>query len=92
MNRYCPLTSNSSDSPVLLIDTHAPLHVLHESACIRIRAGTVLLEALTSITIKNIDDADLYRLTNGAYLLCQDGLDILERIQNRLPVDDQPYP
>jgi len=90
MNRYCPLTNNPSNTPVLLIDTQAPLHLLHEIACTRIRAGTAQLETLTSVTIKNIDDADLYRLTHGAYLLLQDGLDIMERIQNRLPVESRP--
>jgi len=84
---YHPLTTNPSGPPVLLIDTQVPLRLLHETACVRIRAGTALLETLTSVTIRNIDDADLYRLTNGAYLLLQDGLDILDRIQFRLPLE-----
>ncbi|NWB94433.1 hypothetical protein HX882_00835 [Pseudomonas gingeri] len=85
MTMYHPLTTNPIGTPVLLIDTQAPLRLLHETACARIRAGTAQLETLTSVTIRNIDDADLYRLTNGAYLLLQDGLDILDRIQFRLP-------
>ncbi|AZC47810.1 hypothetical protein C4K35_0195 [Pseudomonas chlororaphis subsp. piscium] len=36
------------------------------------------MESLTSVTIKGIEDGDLYRLTNAAYLLLREGVDLLE--------------
>ncbi len=89
MTTYHPLTTNPPATPVLLIDTQAARYACsHETACARIRAGTAQLETLTSVTVRNIDDADLYRLTNGAYpAACRDGLDILDRIQFRLPLE-----
>lgn len=46
MNRYMPLTGHDSTVPALLIDTQAPLDVLHDAAVYRIRAVTQLLENL----------------------------------------------
>jgi len=53
---------------------------LFEDACFRIRAATSLLETLTSATVKNTNDADLYRLILPVYVLLQDGLDTLDQI------------
>ncbi|MCS3415948.1 hypothetical protein M2399_000054 [Pseudomonas sp. BIGb0450] len=38
-----PLTGHDCTVPALLIDTHAPLDVLHDAAVYRIRAVTQLL-------------------------------------------------
>ena len=46
MNRYMPLTGHDSTVPALLIDTQAPLDVLHDAAVHRIQAVTQLLENL----------------------------------------------
>lgn len=46
MNRYMPLTGHDCTVPALLIDTQAPLDVLHDAAVHRIRAVTQLLENL----------------------------------------------
>ena len=43
MNRYIPLTGHDSTIPALVIDTQAPLDVLHEAAAYRIRAVTQFL-------------------------------------------------
>jgi len=53
---------------------------LFEDACFRIRAATSLLETLTSATVKNTNDADLYRLILPVYVLLHDGLDTLDQI------------
>ncbi|WP_285431810.1 hypothetical protein [Pseudomonas sp. fls2-241-R2A-110] len=80
MNRFHPLKANASNSPTFYIDSHAAPHLLFEDACFRIRAATSLLEALTSVTVKHINDADFFRLILPAYLLLQDGVDALDQI------------
>ncbi|CAI8758507.1 hypothetical protein [Pseudomonas chlororaphis] len=78
MSKYIPLQTNFPDCPVLLIDSDAP--VTHVLDCVhqRVKAGTDLLESLTSVTIKGGGDGDIYRFSNAAYLLLRDGVDLLE--------------
>ncbi len=80
MNRYHPLKSNATNTPALYIDAHTTQINLFENACFRIKAGTSLLETLTSVTIQHTTDIDLFRLILPAYLLLQDGVDTLEQI------------
>ncbi|MCX4220840.1 hypothetical protein MKZ87_24645 [Pseudomonas sp. MCal1] len=80
MNRYSPLKANSTNSPTYLIDTHAAPSELFEDASFRIRAAVDLLETLTSVTIKDINDSDLYRLLLPVYVLLQDGVDTLDQL------------
>ncbi|BAQ73270.1 uncharacterized protein POS17_1576 [Pseudomonas sp. Os17] len=44
LNRYMPITGHDCNIPSLLIDTQAPIDVLHDAAAYRIRAVTQLLE------------------------------------------------
>ncbi|WP_210715524.1 hypothetical protein, partial [Pseudomonas protegens] len=46
MDRYMPITGIDSNFPSLLIDTQAPIDVLHDMAAYRIRNVTQLLETL----------------------------------------------
>jgi hypothetical protein len=45
MDRYMPVTGIDCSIAALLIDTEAPLDVLHETAAYRIRTATQLLES-----------------------------------------------
>ena len=45
MDRYMPVTGIDCSVPSLLIDTEAPIEVLHETAAYRIRTATQLLES-----------------------------------------------
>ncbi len=45
MDRYMPVTGIDCTIASLLIDTEAPLDVLHETAAYRIRTATQLLES-----------------------------------------------
>lgn len=47
MTRYMPVTSIDCTIPSLLIDTAAPVDVLHDTAAYRIRCVTQLLEELS---------------------------------------------
>ncbi|WP_273828356.1 hypothetical protein [Pseudomonas sp. SBT1-2] len=78
MSKYIPLQTNFPDCPVLLIDSDAPVAHVLDCAHQRIKAGTDLLESLTSVTIKGGEDGDIYRFSNAAYLLLRDGVDLLE--------------
>lgn len=78
MSQYLPFNTNHPDCQVTLIDSHAPVASVLDCAHARIKAGTDLLESLTSVTIKGIEDGDLYRLTHAAYLLLREGVDLLE--------------
>ena len=46
MDRYLPITGIDCRIPTLLIDTEAPIDVLHENAAYRIRTATQLLESI----------------------------------------------
>ncbi|QLG90561.1 hypothetical protein HZF02_00745 [Pseudomonas yamanorum] len=84
MDQYTVLKSNPTNIPVLAFNAFAPTHVLHETACCRIRIGTNLLETLTSVTVRGVNDQDLYHLVNSAFVSLRDGLDMLEEVQRRL--------
>jgi hypothetical protein len=84
MSPYRPLKSNPTAASVLAFNTFAATHLLNETACSRVRIGTDLLETLTSVTVRDIDDQDLYRLVNAAFVSLRDGLDMMEEVQHRL--------
>ncbi|TFF05035.1 hypothetical protein EXW72_20260 [Pseudomonas sp. BCA14] len=79
-----PLTGHDSTVPALLIDTNAPLDVLHDAAVYRIRAVTQLLE---NLTFREQLSSDAVVLQDFAQLLAiplRDGCDLLDVIIRRL--------
>ncbi|TFA85177.1 hypothetical protein F638_1423 [Pseudomonas sp. LAIL14HWK12:I2] len=83
MDRYRPLKANATLTSVLWIDTAADATQLLENALLRIRAGTGLLETVTSMPLQHAHSDDFYRLILSAYLPLQDGLDLLEQLRSR---------
>ncbi|MEK1836647.1 MAG: hypothetical protein AAAB23_15140 [Pseudomonas sp.] len=83
MDRYRPLKTNATSTSVLLIDTNAEASQLLENALFRIGTGTGLLEALTSVTLKNLREVDFYRLISSAYIPLQEGLELLEQFHSK---------
>ena len=84
MNRYMPLTGHDCTIPALLIDTQAPLDVLHDAAVHRIRAVTQLLE---NIAFREEVSSDAVVLHDFAHLLAiplRDGCDLMDVIGRRL--------
>ncbi|NVZ32147.1 hypothetical protein HX779_09195 [Pseudomonas sp. A4002] len=82
-----PLTGHDSTVPALLIDTHAPLDVLHDAAVYRIRAVTQLLE---NLAFREQLSSDAVVLQDFAQLLAiplRDGCDLLDVISRRLNTD-----
>ncbi|CAN7727589.1 hypothetical protein LJR277_006046 [Pseudomonas sp. LjRoot277] len=83
--RYRPLKSRYSDTPVLVIDTEAdPLEIL-DAARQRIRAASELLETLYCLCFKQADASDIPNIVNALYLLTQDGNELLDIARQRLP-------
>jgi hypothetical protein len=84
MNQYMPLTGHDCTVPALLIDTSAPLDVLHDAAAYRIRAVTQLLE---NLAFREQLSSDAVVLQDFAQLLAiplRDGCDLLDVIIRRL--------
>lgn len=84
-DRYRPLKSRYSDTPVLVIDTEADPHEILDAARQRIRAATDLLETLYCLCFKQADASDIPNIVNALYLLTQDGNELLEIARQRLP-------
>ena len=78
MDRYMPITGIDCNIPSLLIDTEAPLDVLHETAAYRIRTATQLLE---SIAFGEGVHSELARVLVTSL---RDGCDLLDVVGRRL--------
>lgn len=79
MNRFVPLKSNNTDSPVMHIDSHAPLDFLFASADRRIRMARYLLE-----TLDGADECDVRCIANAALMLLSDGCDALTVVEKQV--------
>jgi hypothetical protein len=85
IDRYRPLKSSYSETPVLVIDTEAdPVEIL-DAARQRIHAASALLETLYCLCFKQADHSDIPNIVSALYLLTQDGNDLLEIARQRLP-------
>lgn len=78
MNRYMPITGHDCNIPYLLIDTQAPIDVLHDAAAYRIRAVTQLLENFVESESAGGHPVVLQELTLVCTILLRDGCDLLD--------------
>lgn len=92
MTEYTPLKTNPTPSPVFCIATDAPLRDLFDSACHRIQTSADLLDTLATLKLKDVDDIDLTRFASAAYLLCQDGVDVLQVVRRQLASSEFQHP
>ncbi|WP_237883505.1 hypothetical protein [Pseudomonas sp. PGPR40] len=83
-DRYRPLKTSYSDTPVLVIDTEANPHEILNAAQQRIRAASDLLETLYCLCFKQADVKDIPNIVNALYLLTQDGCELLEIAKQRI--------
>ena len=83
-DRYRPLKTSYSDTPVLVIDTEANPHEILNAAQQRIRAASDLLETLYCLCFKQADVKDIPNIVNALYLLTQDGCELLEVAKQRI--------
>jgi hypothetical protein len=78
MERYRPVTGIDCTVASLLIDTEAPLDVLHETATDRIRAATQLLENLA------FEKGTYSELARVLVISLREGCDLLDVVGRRL--------
>ncbi|AZC51880.1 MULTISPECIES: hypothetical protein [Pseudomonas] len=78
MNRYMPITGHDCNNPSLLIDTQAPIDVLHDAAAYRIRAVTQLLENFVEPENVGSNLVVLQELTLVCTILLRDGCDLMD--------------
>jgi hypothetical protein len=83
--RYHPLKTRYSETPVLVIDTEADPYEILDAARQRIRAASDLLETLYCTCFKQADASDIPKIVSALYLLTQDGNDLLDIARQRLP-------
>ncbi|WP_339529467.1 hypothetical protein [Pseudomonas mucidolens] len=79
-----PLTGHDCTIPALLIDTQAPLDVLHAAAAHRIRAVTQLLENLAFREEISSDAVILHDLAHLIAIPLRDGCDLMDVIGRKL--------
>ena len=84
MARYMPITGIDCLIASLLIDTEAPLDVLHDTAAYRIRSVTQLVETLSLGDSLKADNALLQDLARVIAIPLRDGCDLLDVIGRRL--------
>ncbi|AZD49570.1 hypothetical protein [Pseudomonas chlororaphis] len=84
MNRYIPITGHDCNIPYLLIDTQAPIDVLHDAAAYRIRAVTQLLENFVELENIGSNPVVLQELALACTILLRDGCDLLDITGRRL--------
>ncbi|QXI28853.1 hypothetical protein [Pseudomonas vanderleydeniana] len=80
MPKFKPLQSNLCQTPVFYYDADAPLTDLHECATQRCNAARDLMYSITCLGFSQIDDKDLRHFSTAAWLLLQDGCDVLAAI------------
>ncbi|WP_411565879.1 fructose-bisphosphate aldolase [Pseudomonas orientalis] len=81
--RFYPCTESATDSPVLLIDSNAPLLDLH--ACLRERLNAALehLNLIACSSLPDFAERDLNHVANTARILVQDVSDVFRVIEHR---------
>jgi len=84
MSRYMPITGIENNFHALLIDTEAPLDVLHDAAAYRIAAVTQLLENLATRSEISTDAVVLHDFAQVLAIPLRDGCDLLDVIGRRL--------
>lgn len=81
IQRFLPLDTLTTQTPVLFIDSHAPLADLHACVAERLSALHKLLTIFACCPLCHSNPADLTTVTNIARLLLQDTNDVFEVIQ-----------
>jgi hypothetical protein len=84
VQRYIPLTSIDQIPASLLIDTQAPLDVLHAMADYRIRTVTQVLENIAFRTEIGCDTVVLSDFSKLLAIPLRDGCDLMDVIGKRL--------
>lgn len=82
MDKLLPLTTNPTQTPVLLVDTNAPYRDLQECAEQRLSVAKGLLSSLASIKMTAAHADELGKFADAAYLLLEDASDLFKAAHN----------
>lgn len=89
MPKFSPLQSNPSETPVLYLDSEAPLADLQAFAAQRCKAARDLMWSVSGLDINETNGKDLSHFAMAAWLLLQDGCDALEVVGWRAEIAER---
>jgi hypothetical protein len=89
--RYLPIDTYDAESPVLFLNTHSELSDLAACAMHRFVVVRDLADTFASLSLKDISDCDLTRVTSAVHLLMREGCAILNVIQARAVQREEAY-
>ncbi|RON41976.1 hypothetical protein BK666_23440 [Pseudomonas frederiksbergensis] len=84
MARYMPITGIDCTIPALLIDTEAPVDVLHDTAAYRLRCVTQLVETLSLSEGTSRDALLLQDFARVLAIPLRDSCDLMDVVGRRL--------
>lgn len=79
-----PLCPNGVNTPILYIDTHAPLDELQAFAEQRVRSVAHMLDSLALIGGHALEGRDLARVAQLSAWVLEEGCEVMALIQHRL--------
>ncbi|AKJ97180.1 MULTISPECIES: hypothetical protein [Pseudomonas] len=82
-SRFTALTSIATSTPVLFIDSTAPLAELHACASERLHATLDYLTLMACMTLRDSGANDVNTITNVARIMVQDVADVFGVIEQR---------
>ena len=81
--RFTPMSQLSTDYPVLLIDSDAPLRELHNCLSERLNAVLKYLNLMACTNLPDYAENDINTVTNIARIMIQDVRDVFREIEQR---------
>ena len=81
--RFTPMSQLSTDYPVLLIDSDAPLRELHNCVSERLNAVLKYLSLMACTSLPDYAENDINTVTNIARIMVQDIADVFGVIEQR---------
>ncbi|WP_219095094.1 fructose-bisphosphate aldolase [Pseudomonas sp. UMAB-40] len=81
--RFTPMSQLTTDYPVLLIDSDAPLRELHNCVSERLNAVLKYLNLMACTSLPDYAENDINTVTNVARIMVQDIADVFGVIEQR---------
>ena len=82
-SRFIPVDTYDGGNPVMFINRDASLHDLAMCAAHRFTVVRDLMDTLSTLPLRQVDDCDLLRVTRTTHLLMREGCALLDVIQVR---------
>ncbi|NWC92865.1 MULTISPECIES: fructose-bisphosphate aldolase [unclassified Pseudomonas] len=82
-HRFTPMSQTATESPVLLIDSEAPLCDLHACISERLNAALKYLHLMACSNVSDYGEQDINTVAETARILVQDVADVFGVIERR---------